>query len=274
MPASQDVTAAVTQGTLAEFHPCLSRHRDTGNGYHVSARAYKSGDVEMTAIKLNAEDSLRRGGGAKRKNKDKEAMNPVVLQKSIARARVAVRRRCMAMNVDRLLTLTFRENITDIDEAWKCFHYFVKQMRWQYEERFQYVVVPEYQKRGAVHFHLAIKGFYPVKTVRSFWHAAVGKRGGNIDITDPKNYSKNSWNPKHIGNYIAKYITKTESTEFNRKRYASGGKIELPVPIFGWLALGVPVVGVMCKAMSGLTDKPVYEIWETEEYFHIIKVTT
>lgn len=51
------------------------------------------------------------------------------------------------------ITLTFAENVTDITEANKKFKYWVSQMKRRYPY-FKYIGVPEYQKRGAVHYHI------------------------------------------------------------------------------------------------------------------------
>lgn len=260
--------------SLSEYHPLITPGRDTGNGHYISARKFPTGDVELTSIQLSHEDSLRRGGGAKRKNNEKTEMEEVVLHKSITRARTMVRRKLLSMGADRLLTLTFRENVTDDQLAWDRFKYFNKLMRWRYGDRWTYVAVPEYQKRGAVHFHLAISGFYHANTVRRLWSRAVGKLGGNIDITSPRKAQKNSWNPKRIANYLSKYITKSESTDFNRRRYSSGGKIEVPQPLTGWLALGASTTSVLWSAVEKMTRKPVREYWESEGYFDIIFIST
>ncbi|MDO3651342.1 rolling circle replication-associated protein, partial [Nocardia mangyaensis] len=228
----------------------------------------------MVAIRLGSEDSLKRGGGAKRKNAEKSAMDESTLNKSIARAKVNVRRKAMSMNADRMLTLTFRENVTDIDTAWDCFKYFCKLMRFRYRDKFQYIAVPEYQKRGAVHVHVAINCYYHANTVRRFWHRAAGQFQGNIDITSPRKIAKNSWNPKRIANYLSKYLTKNDSVEFNRRRYSSGGKITLPEPIRGWLALGVPLISIMGDCIGKLTRKQVSCVWESEGYFGITYLST
>jgi hypothetical protein len=272
MPGSQSLNQQRIP-SLADYHSLLTEDRDTGNGYYCSARAYPSGDVEMTALRLNSDDSLRRGGGFSRKNSSKTEMTDVVLNKSLMRTRIAIRRRVLSMQADRMLTLTFRENVTDVNEAWGCLHYFVKLMRTTFDN-FQYVAVPELQKRGAVHFHLAVRGFYPVKLLRKYWLRAVGKRLGNIDLTSPRTADKTSWNPKRVSNYISKYITKTDIVAFNKRRYSSGGKIEIPAPLCGWLALGVPVVMVLSQALHAMTKLPIADIWESESYFTIIKIQT
>lgn len=55
-------------------------------------------------------------------------------------------------------TFTFAENITDIDEANKKFKNwrdsFTRYLKKKYDIEFKYLGVPEFQKRGAVHYHL------------------------------------------------------------------------------------------------------------------------
>lgn len=251
----------------------ITQGRDTGNGFYLSGRQYPDGTVELVALQLTEDDSLRRGGGGKRKNEDKSTMDERALFESSRRSRSTVRRLILSMCADRLLTLTFKENLTDIDEAWKVFKYFAKLMRWRYKD-FSYVAVPEYQKRGAVHFHLAIEGYYHANTVRNLWLRACGKYQGNIDITSPRKAGKNSWNPKRIASYLSKYLTKNETVEFNRRRYSSGGGIKIPEPVKGWLALGMPVIKVMRETIESMTRNPVSCIHESKGYFQIFYLST
>lgn len=51
------------------------------------------------------------------------------------------------------ITLTFKENVTDLAAANKMFNQFVTSVRRVFPE-FKYVCCPEFQKRGAVHYHL------------------------------------------------------------------------------------------------------------------------
>ena len=260
--------------SLSESHELITTERDTGNAFYMVGRQYPTGDVELTAIKLGSDDQLRRGGGAKRKNKNKTLMTETVLAKSRQRAKTTIRRKLLSIRADRMLTLTFRENVTDIDAAWRVFKYFCKLMRFRYKEKWAYVAVPEYQKRGAVHFHLGISGFYAVGTVRRFWLRACGQLQGNIDITDPRKFNKKSWNPKRISNYLSKYVSKNDSVEFNKRRYSSGGEIPVPEPVNGWLALGVPVVKVMREVIESATRKPLARVIEIEGYYDMHVLTT
>ncbi|OZY85473.1 hypothetical protein CBP51_00010 [Cellvibrio mixtus] len=52
------------------------------------------------------------------------------------------------MQADRMLTLTFKDNLEDIDVAWDRFKYFSKLCRFRWGKRWIYIAVPEYQKRG------------------------------------------------------------------------------------------------------------------------------
>ena len=257
------------------LHPLITNGRDVGNCHYISCRHYEGCDeVEISAIKLTAEDSLRRGGGAKRKTDSKDTMDERTLVKSSSRARTVVRRKALSMMADRMLTLTFKDNLEDLDTAWERFKYFSKLMRFRYREKWQYIAVPEYQKRGAVHFHLAISGYYHIQTIRRLWLRAVGRFGGNVDITSPKKFGKKSWNPKRISQYISKYISKNDSVDFNKRRYSSGGDIQLPEAQKGWLALGVPVIQVMRQVVDRLSRRQVTTICEIDGYFGITYLST
>jgi hypothetical protein len=269
--------------SLSEYDPSglITPGRDTGSGFHLSARSYPTGDVELSAIRLNPDDSLRRGGGAKRKNSTKKQMDPVTLEKSVKRSRTTVRRKCLALQADRMLTLTFRDNVTDLSDAWKCLKYFTKLMRWRYGDQWAYIAVPERQKRGAVHFHLAIRGFYNVRTLRRLWLRAAGHREGNIDITSPRKHGHNDWNPSLIAAYLAKYMGKGMSEDdkyedggFNKKRYSSGGGIVVPAPINGWLAIGAATHSVLHRVVENMTRKDVRNFNESKGYFDIIYIST
>lgn len=254
--------------SLPEANQLITEERCTGNGLALSCRVYPCGEAEISALNLSSEDSLKRGGGAGRKHAEKDAMDSATLFKSCSRAKTTVRRKLLTMSADRMLTLTFRENLTDLDEAWRVFKYFAKLMRGHFNH-FAYVAVPEYQKRGAVHFHLAVKGFYNVQIVRLFWRRAAGVHGGNIDITSPKKrFGKaTTWNPKKLAGYLSKYITKNEVVAFNKRRYSSGGKIQVPEPMRGWLALGMSVPQVLGQLLQAFTHKPLQDYYEFEAYF-------
>ncbi len=271
------------------LHPLVTEGRDTGPGHYVITRSYPSGDADACAIRLDAGEQLRRGGGAGRKATARDDMCPVVLKKSVQRARSVVRRKAMSMNADRLLTCTFRQNVVDVDECWSIWRKFSRLMKRRYALRtngrdeegrpvpapWTYVVVMERQQRGAIHFHAIVQGFYHANTVRRLWRQAIGEYEGNIDFTSPKKFGKATWNPRRCAQYLSKYITKSAIADFNRKRYASGGKIEIPEPRRGWLALGVPVQLVLSQIIDSLSRKNLATAFETDEgFFPIVYLST
>lgn len=251
--------------TLSDLHALIDDSRSTGHGFLICTREYPTGDVEAVAVQKSADDSLRARGG-KRKNKERSQMDEETLRRSQGRARKILAQKCLCLQADRMLTLTYRENKTDLEECWKDFQRFSRKCKKSYGERWRYVCVPEYQKRGAVHFHLAISGYFNVNHIRAIWHSIVGKGMGNIDITSPSRAGKNSWNPKCIAHYLAKYLTKTETVEFNQRRYSSGGQIPEPKKRIGWLSLGVSVPQVLHDLVGTLSHAPIVSYWESEEW--------
>lgn len=55
------------------------------------------------------------------------------------------------------VTLTFAENITDLDEANKIFQVYINSIRKylsRQKRKFYYLAIPEFQSRGAIHYHM------------------------------------------------------------------------------------------------------------------------
>jgi hypothetical protein len=264
-----------TVRTLNDIYGVVFDERSSGKGWYTKVTTFTSGDVECLAMKLDSDQSIRRGGGAKRENSSKDEMDESVLKKSQGRAKKQVRYKSLMMNADRMLTLTYRENMTDQDQAWSDLKKFSRLMKEEFGEKWQYICVPERQKRGAIHFHMAISGFFPVATVRKHWRAVVGD--GNIDITSPRiAIEKNSWNPKRIANYLGKYLTKADSVVFNKRRYSSTN-IPNPPFITGWLpiTIGLSVEIVLTRIIRQLTFREPSDFYQTSEsYFPLIIVST
>lgn len=261
--------------SLNDVYSLISDERNTGHGWYTKVVAFNSGDVECVALKLESDQSIRKGGGAKRSNTEKTEMDELVLAKSQARARKNVRYKSLMLNADRMLTLTYRENKTDLNECRSDLAKFSRLMKSEFGQQWQYIAVPEFQKRGAVHFHLAIHGFYPVNKVRSIWRSVVGD--GNIDITSPKiAIGKNSWNPRRIANYLAKYLTKLDSVSFNKRRYSSSN-IPSPPFVTGWLPITIGLCPeiILSRIIRMLSNREPTDFYQTSEsYFPLIIVST
>ncbi|MDE4916993.1 hypothetical protein ACUXAV_001611 [Cupriavidus metallidurans] len=145
---------------------------------------------------------------------------------SSKRARKNVRLRCQAIQADRLLTLTYRENMQDIERLKRDFDAFRRAMK--KSGAWHYIAVPETQTRGAWHIHVAVHGRIVYNLVRAIWHRIVGGRGmGSVNVRNPKTGGK--WKRHALAAYIAKYITKdVDDHELNKKRYWTSKGIVVP----------------------------------------------
>jgi hypothetical protein len=165
------------------------------------------------------------------------------IERGARRAKTQVRRRCKMIQADTMLTLTYRENVTDEKRVQADFKAF--RARLHALGDFLYVATLEKQQRGALHVHIACQKFpaflkndhgVRVKSydlLRSMWRRVVGRDNGNIDVTKPR--GRNS--AHRIASYIAKYVAKNlEDAKFNKKSYWSSTGIPAPKVIKLWFS--------------------------------------
>lgn len=173
--------------------------------FSASVRDYGNGLVEAGIAFVPIE--RRDAGNAKTTQHDDT-------DRAVRRARATIRRRCLAMGADHLLTLTYRENMTDWEQACRDLEAFIRVLRAQMGP-FHYVAVAERQKRGAWHWHLGVKGFQLVTVLRAAWRSVAGE--GNIDVRGPDARDRVE-RPAHVGavqweafrlsSYLSKYLMK------------------------------------------------------------------
>lgn len=107
--------------------------------------------------------------------------------------------------MDKFITLTFAENVKDLDEANKQFKQFIQRMRYRYGE-FKYGIAVEFQERGAVHYHMISNlPYIPKKKLAEIWRQGI-VRINAIDHVD------------NVGAYISKYMTKGSDGRDERLR--------------------------------------------------------
>lgn len=138
--------------------------------------------------------------------------------KTARRARTTVRRTVNANpQLNKFLTLTFAENITDLDYARYEFDKFIKRIKTRFKG-FQFVNVVEFQKRGAVHFHLLCNlPYVNVNDLAKIWKHGFVKIN-RIDNVD------------NVGAYITKYMTKDSIDErlVGKKCYSMSKGLKQP----------------------------------------------
>lgn len=146
-------------------------------------------------------------------------------ERSVRRAKKLLRQKVLASGANHLLTLTYRENVSDLDLANDHLTVFIRRIRRQHPG-YPYVAVAERQKRGAWHWHLAVCGWQDVKFLRATWRRIVGD--GNIDVKPPRKAAGD--NPRlGIVWYLCKYLGKAfgEEGALNARRFRSS-RIEVP----------------------------------------------
>jgi len=124
----------------------------------------------------------------------------------------------MSLGPKALLTLTYRHNETDLTQAKRDLKAFVRKVRKVYPG-FHYAGAPERQKRGAVHFHLAVNTFLPANWLRGLWREVVGQ--GNVDL-------KAVDDPRRVASYLCKYLAKDLTAHGGQASYLRSRGIPEP----------------------------------------------
>lgn len=105
----------------------------------------------------------------------------------------------------KFLTLTFKENVQDIDDVNKAFAKFVQRLNYNLGYKIKYLSIVEFQKRGAIHYHVIIFNM-PYKSVadlRDIWGYGFVKINKIDGVTN-------------VGAYVCKYMTKPDDDKLDR----------------------------------------------------------
>lgn len=107
-------------------------------------------------------------------------------------------RRLITANFDehsKFITLTFKENLTDVKKANYEYMKFIQRLRYRYGD-FKYIAVIEFQKRGAVHYHMISNlPYIDNSKLCEIWGQ------GFVKINDIRHVD-------NVGAYMIKYMTK------------------------------------------------------------------
>jgi len=177
----------------------VAKVKDFGNGQCSVRYSVRSELGQVHDMGLSAADSLRRLA-------DQEA-------RTLRRAKRVCADRCVALGADMLLTLTYKRNEESLTASCDHVAKFVAAIRARVPE-WKMVGAAERQKRGAVHWHLAVKGWQKLDLLWDTWLRIIGEpvREQQVNLKEFKGRSAGA-----IGRYIAKYIGK--GFEDERPRY-------------------------------------------------------
>jgi len=129
------------------------------------------------------------------------------------------------------LTLTFADNITDVKKANRIFSKFKQRLDYevtgQKKSYLKYVGVIEFQKRGAVHYHVLIFNLAFMDNIYDRLNEVWGE--GFIIV-------KSIDQVKNIASYICKYMTKAKADErlCGEKVYFTSRGLKKPITTFDW----------------------------------------
>lgn len=252
----QDISRAATDEETANW--LLDDGPVLKTTWMVYDRQFDDGQREICvtkSVRIRQTDSLPLQNRAKRGESEKRTDNAA---DSAKRAKQAVRLRCKAIRADRMITLTYRENVTDIDRVKKDWDAFRRRMG--KHKQFHYVATVEPQKRGAYHIHVAVTGRQVYQLVRSIWQSIVGRDDqgrvmGQANVRDPHKFGFGKNGRHKLAAYISKYITKqADDHALNAKHYWSSRGIVVPEKNYYQLPYGTEASEAFAYVMQLAAD--------------------
>jgi len=215
---AQHAPGAAGAAPAAEVRLDQRTYFDQQGRYSAKLRDFGGGLAEAGWSFVQATRSSKKPRGQSEKRELNE-------QRAQRRAQARVRHLVLAAGLDHLLTLTFRENVTDFDRASRCFERFIKLVHAEMPD-WPYVAVAERQKRGAWHWHLGVAGRQNVTLLRRLWLECAGD--GNIDVQPPP--GKRGHRKLRLVSYLTKYLVKSfdELRELNAHRFRASQDIKVP----------------------------------------------
>lgn len=196
-------------------------------GDYLQVYYYKNPRERQNVEKLDT-NTLHRGSVGSREVKHIEDRN--IIRTKLNCQRLA---KANAKDWKSFITLTYAENMEDVAKSKKDLEYFVKNIK-KIKKDFKYIAIPEFQKRGAIHFHLLTNLSLQDNNI-------ITKQKNNNKYYDVKYWNKGftsyediSGDVKKIVGYISKYMTKDNADDrlFNFKRYTASQNLIKPVTEF------------------------------------------
>lgn len=179
-------------------------------------------------------------------------MDDDVLNRSIQRAKKNARFKMHGINADRMLTFTTQENIQDRKKAYSNWAKFIRAYKKKFPNiPFDFVMVLEKQKRGALHYHVAVNRFHNVLDMRKLWIKIVGGLG-SVNVT--KTTKGDVWKRRDICAYISKYMLKDmKESPMSKKRFSSSRNIRKPKVTTLFIPIGDDTFRLVCAIIKEFT---------------------
>lgn len=213
--------------------------------YNRRTTDYGNGRIEIAAYhspRLRYIGSGRTSSGRETETSDKAQEERT--RRQVYAIRRKIRGYAFSNNFRWFVTLTFnpeKVDSSDYETAKNTLLKWCRRMRDRHD-RFDYLIIPELHKSGAVHFH-GLLGDIPAH----FVGALNPKTGKPIIRHDRQVYNLTEWeygfsdceeieSPERAASYITKYVTAallTDKEMYNKKRYFNSQGLAKPVVSFG-----------------------------------------
>lgn len=226
------------------------------SGHIVEVYEYKNG------VWYDDRENMREGGrhneGSDKAMERKEEYRATVNYKAREKVRRLISANFGAGSL--FITLTYAENMTDIESANYDLKKFVQKMK-RKQKDFQHVTVIEFQKRGAIHYHMVCNFELSWKNEKELQEKEriLGKiwSHGFVDIKEIQHVD-------NIGAYVVKYMTKEngDSRLDGQKRYFFSRSLVQPEKLKGTEAK------LMIDSLEGVS--PVF----TSDYYNTFQGET
>jgi hypothetical protein len=174
-----------------------------------------------------------------RRDKDKQEISPSSLSRTRQKVVRTINANCHTWSnweglivKPQFLTYTFADNITSLDEANPLFTNYIKRLNYhEFESKksvVKYIAVPEFQERGAVHYHVVFFNLRSINQRHEFLTGDVASywEHGFIRV-------KKIAEVPNVGIYMTKYMTKdaTDRRLVGRKKYFATRGLHKPIII-------------------------------------------
>lgn len=138
-----------------------------------------------------------------------------------------------------LLTLTYKDNETSLKTGYKDFGSFIQALRYKFGKQFRYIAVPEFQKRGAVHFHALFWDLPNTIFETERQTRLVAELWGKGYV-----FMKETDGNQKLSSYLTKYMSKSfvDYRLMNQKAYVRSRNLIKPEIISGISEMGLEIL--------------------------------
>jgi len=164
-------------------------------------------------------------------NRNSEQPSDKAIEESLRRTRTTIFDYALSNNFSYFVTFTFNPKKVDrysIESTSNIMKYWLNRQK-KHSPNFAYVIVPEFHKDGAIHFHALIRDYNAeLKSTNVFQN---GKRVYNLTgfTAGFTNAQKLDDDQTKAAAYLTKYITKDMINRFNKRRYWASKNLHKPV---------------------------------------------